>query len=145
MSPHFLLHGMSDSDPSGTFSTFASELNTTGIWVHPPGGSGWRQAGATAPEALIAPLIRAKFNGALMLNGGYDAASGNEVIENGLADLCPLGFFSRQPGSRSFRKACTAQFRDPSLFTLERNADSRIDLCNDGSTKCRCDPSTFSR
>jgi N-ethylmaleimide reductase len=39
----------------------------------------------------MAPLIRAKFNGTLMLNGGYDASAGNGVTESGLADLVSFG------------------------------------------------------
>ena len=51
----------------------ASELNRIGIGyfhlIEPVGG----RLGATSPDACIAPLIRAQFDGALMLNGGYDA------------------------------------------------------------------------
>jgi N-ethylmaleimide reductase len=39
----------------------------------------------------MAPLIREKFDGTLMLNGGYDARAANEVIEDGLADLVSFG------------------------------------------------------
>jgi N-ethylmaleimide reductase len=91
ISPHFSFHGMSDTDPSGTFSGFATELDRIGIgYIHlvePVGG----RLGVTDPKAFLAPLIRAKFNGTLMLNGGYDAAIGNEVIESGLADLVSFG------------------------------------------------------
>ena len=91
ISPHFSFHGMSDSDPAGTFSGFARELDKIGIgYIHlvePVGG----KLGVTAPAALMAPLIRAKFKGTLMLNGGYDAGSGNRVIESGLADLVSFG------------------------------------------------------
>jgi len=91
LSPHFSFHGMSDTDPAGTFSGFAKELGRIGIgYIHlvePVGG----RLGVTDPAALMAPLIRAKFNGTLMLNGGYDAASGNEAIESGMADLVSFG------------------------------------------------------
>jgi N-ethylmaleimide reductase len=91
ISPHFSFHGMSDTDPAGTFSIFATELDRIGIgYIHlvePVGG----RLGVTDPAAYIAPLIRRKFNGTLMLNGGYDAASGNEAIESGMADLVSFG------------------------------------------------------
>jgi N-ethylmaleimide reductase len=91
ISPHFFIHGMSDTDPSGTFSSLASELNRIGIgYIHlvePVGG----RLGVTTPDARIAPLIRAHFDGALILNGGYDATSGNDMIESGLADLVSFG------------------------------------------------------
>jgi N-ethylmaleimide reductase len=82
---------MSDTDPAGTFSCFAQELERSGIgYIHlvePVGG----RLGVTAPDSLVASLIRAKFSGTLMLNGGYNASSGNGVIESGLADLISFG------------------------------------------------------
>jgi N-ethylmaleimide reductase len=91
VSPHFLVHAMSDSDPVRTFSTFAHELDKIGIgYIHliePVGG----RLGVIAEDDLLAPRIRTEFNGTLMLNGGYDAASGNTVIESGLADLVSFG------------------------------------------------------
>lgn len=108
LSPHFLVHGMSDSDPAGTFPAFAYELGRIGIgYIHLVEAVGGR-LGVTAEEDRIAPLIRAKFNGTLMLNGGYDAVSGNEVIESGLADLVSYGVtFLANPDlpSRFGRKA----------------------------------------
>ena len=118
ISPHFLFHGMSDSDPAGTFSTFASELDATGIgYIHLVEAVGGR-LGATAPEAIIAPLIRAKFNGALMLNGGYDAASGNEAIDSGLADLVSFGilFLANPDLPHRFAKQAPLNAGDPSTF-----------------------------
>ncbi len=47
--------------------------------------------GVTEQSEQIAPLIRAKFDGTLILNGGYDAASGNAAIESGVADLISFG------------------------------------------------------
>ncbi|MGA2912359.1 MAG: alkene reductase [Methanoregula sp.] len=91
ISPHFSVHGMSDTDPAGTFSCFAKELDRIGVgYIHLVEPVGVR-LGVTAPDALIAPLIRGKFNGTLMLNGGYDASNGNGVIESGLADLISFG------------------------------------------------------
>jgi N-ethylmaleimide reductase len=91
ISPHFSFHGMSDTDPATTFSRLATELDRIGIgYIHlvePVGG----RLGATDPDALLAPRIRAKFNGTLMLNGGYDATRGDRVIESGLADLVSFG------------------------------------------------------
>jgi N-ethylmaleimide reductase len=91
LSPHFLYHGMSDSDPRKTFSRCAEELNRIGIgYIHliePVGG----KLGLPEPDTQIVPLIRAKFNGTLILNGGYDAASGNAATDRGLADLVSYG------------------------------------------------------
>ncbi len=82
--------------------------------VEPVGG----RLGATAPEAIIAPLIRAKFNGTLMLNGGYDAASGNEAIESGLADLVSFGilFLANPDLPDRFRNNASLNNGDPLTF-----------------------------
>jgi N-ethylmaleimide reductase len=118
LSPQFFIHGMSDADPVRTFSTFASELDATGIgYIHLVEAVGGR-LGATAPEAVIAPLIRAKFDGTLMLNGGYDAASGNEAIESGLADLVSFGilFLANPDLPYRFAKEAPLNSGDPSTF-----------------------------
>lgn len=91
ISPHFLLHAMADTDPRTTFVYLARELGILGVrYIHviePVGG----RLGAVPPEARIAPLIRANYNGALILNGGYDAATANKAIEDGAADLISFG------------------------------------------------------
>jgi len=118
LSPHFFIHGMSDTDPLGTFSRLAGELNRIGIgYIHliePVGG----RLGVTPPAVLMAPRIRAKFNGALMLNGGYDASSGNEVIESGLADLVSFGilFLANPDLPDRFRNNASLNSGDPSTF-----------------------------
>ena len=118
ISPHFSIHGMSDKDPVGTFSCFAKELERIGIgYIHlvePVGG----RLGVTAPGALMAPLIRAKFNGTLILNGGYNASSANGVIERGLADLVSFGvlFLANPDLPERFGKNAFLNSEDTSTF-----------------------------
>jgi N-ethylmaleimide reductase len=91
MSPHFSAHAMSDTHPSETFAYLAQELNRLGLgYIHFMEAIGGR-LGVVAPEKRFAPLIRKKFDGALMLNGGYDAKTGNAAIDDGLADLISFG------------------------------------------------------
>ena len=91
MSPHFVVHAMSDSRPRETFARLAYGLGRIGIgYIHLVEAVGGR-LGAVPPDREMAPLIRAKFGGTLMLNGGYDAMTGNAVIEEGLADLVSFG------------------------------------------------------
>lgn len=54
----------------------------------------------------MAPLIRKKFEGTLILNGGYDAQIANEAIESGLADLIAFGvlFLANPDLPERFRK-----------------------------------------
>ena len=91
ISPHFSLNSMSDTNPRQTYSLFAKELNNIGIgyihMVEPVGG----RMGVTAMDAKLAPIIHDIFEGTLILNGGYDSSSGNEVIEKGDADLISFG------------------------------------------------------
>ena len=91
ISPHFLLHAMSDSDPRATFSYLAVELGKLGLgYLHIVEGVGGR-LGAVPPDARLAPLIRAKFDGTLILNGGYDAVTGTQAVDDGAADLVSFG------------------------------------------------------
>jgi N-ethylmaleimide reductase len=91
LSPQFLIHGMSDSHPRETFSYCAEELGRIGIgYIHliePVGG----RLGATESLLQLAPLIRTKFDGTLILNGGFGRESGNAAIESGSADLVSFG------------------------------------------------------
>ncbi len=91
ISPHFSSFSMSDTNPHQTYSYFAEELNNIRLgylhMIEPVGG----RMGATAPDARLAPVIRDIFDGTLILNGGYDARSGNEAIEKGDADLISFG------------------------------------------------------
>jgi N-ethylmaleimide reductase len=120
LSPHFLYHSMTDSDPRETFSRCAEELNRIGIgYIHliePVGG----KLGITEPDAQIAPLIRAKFNGTLILNGGYDNTSGNSVIDSGLADLVSFGvlFLANPDLPERFRSGAHLNTADISTFYM---------------------------
>lgn len=118
LSPHFSIHGMSDTDPATTFSSFAQELGRVGMgYIHlvePAGG----RLGVTPPGEIMAPLIRAKFNGTLMLNGGYDAGIGNSVIESGLSDLVSFGipFLANPDLPDRFRRNAPLNREDPLTF-----------------------------
>ena len=118
LSPHFLVHGMSDSDPRETFSRCAAELDRIGIgYIHlvePVGG----RLGVTAPQDRMAPLIREKFRGTLMLNGGYDATSGNEVVSGGGADLVSFGvlFLANPDLPERFRQNAPLNDADMSTY-----------------------------
>jgi N-ethylmaleimide reductase len=118
ISPHFSLHAMSDTDPRETFAYMARELGRIGIgylhMVEPIGG----RLEAVKPEMQMAPLIRNKFDGTLMLNGGYDARSGNDAIEDGLADLISLGvmFLANPDLPERFRLDAPLNHEDMATF-----------------------------
>ena len=91
ISPNGTLYSMSDSDTIATFSYLADELSRLGLlYLHASEGL----AGPMAPPAgttLAAPVLRERFKGTLILNGGYDAHSADAAIARGAADLIAFG------------------------------------------------------
>ncbi|MGA9049048.1 MAG: alkene reductase [Dehalococcoidia bacterium] len=90
ISPHFKVYSMSDSNPAETFSYFVGELSKRGLaYVHMVEFVSGDQ---TVPsEARLSEVIRRIFKRTLILNGGYNASSGNDAIREGRADLISFG------------------------------------------------------
>jgi N-ethylmaleimide reductase len=91
VSPNSPFNSMSDSDPIATFSYFADELSRLRLlYLHATEAI----AGPMAPPAgtkRAAPVLRQRFKGTLILNGGYDAHSADAAITRGAADLIAFG------------------------------------------------------
>jgi len=90
VSPNGTVYSMSDSNPIQTFSYLAEQLSSLGLaYLHVTEPI----AGPAAPADAVraAPVLRRKFNGALIVNGGYDAQSANAAIARGQADLVAFG------------------------------------------------------
>lgn len=120
MSPHFSLHAMSDSDPRSTFSYLAEELDEIGIgYIHliePIGG----KMGTTPSEAKLAPVIHSKFNGTLILNGGYDLQTAEHTLDDGVGDLISFGgpFLANPDLPERFRRNAPLNAVDSSTLYL---------------------------
>lgn len=118
ISPHFSIHAMSDTNPRETFAYLAQELSRIGVgYIHivePIGG----KLGAITPEVQMAPLIRKKFEGTLILNGGYDARSATQTIEDGLADLISFGvlFLANPDLPERFKRDASLNREDVATF-----------------------------
>ncbi|QSQ18884.1 alkene reductase [Pyxidicoccus parkwayensis] len=86
LSPMNPFNSMSDSDPAKTFSYAAGALDKLGLaYLHV-------MAPVPAPETpRILPLIRERFRGPLMTNGGHTLQSANAVLNDKLADLVSFG------------------------------------------------------
>jgi N-ethylmaleimide reductase len=85
ISPNGSFNAMSDSNPAETFSYMAEQLNKLGIvYLH-----------AVDPVAdgdkRLSPLLRKKFDRTYIVNGGFNADSGNAAVRNGEADLVAFG------------------------------------------------------
>ncbi|WNG36649.1 alkene reductase [Archangium violaceum] len=82
--------GMTDSTPAETFSYMARELSRLKLgYLHVTEAV----TGKSAPNAeqRITPLIRKAFQGTLIVNGGYDAQTGEAALSQGEADLVAYG------------------------------------------------------
>jgi len=89
VSPLQTFNDMRDSDPAATFAHVAKELSSFDLaYLHlvesidPAAGS---------LGLVISPLVRTRFDGPLMLNGGYTRDLANFTILDGLADLVSFG------------------------------------------------------
>jgi N-ethylmaleimide reductase len=90
LSPTGAFNDMKDSDPAATFGYAAEALDRLGIvYLHAAMLHG--ALDPANPNHAIARLLREKFRGALMINGGFDRESGNAVLAAGLADLVSYG------------------------------------------------------
>ena len=72
-------------------------------------------AGSRGPAGVRNP---AKFDGTLMLNGGYDEQSGKAAIEEGVADLISFGapFLAHPYLPERFRTHTFLNHEDPATF-----------------------------
>jgi N-ethylmaleimide reductase len=123
VSPNGAFNSMSDSDPIATFSHLADELSRLGLlYLHVTEGV----AGPMSPPAgvpLAAPVLRHRFTGALILNGGYEENSGNAAIAQGRADLIAFGVpFLANPDLPD-RYARHAGFNTPDQATFYAGED----------------------
>jgi N-ethylmaleimide reductase len=118
LSPHFAGYSMSDSNPVETFSYLAKQLDALQIaYLH----IGEAIAGpmvAPAGTVRVAPILRELFGGAMIVNGGYDAQSGNAAVTRGEADLVAFGvpFLANPDLPARYRKAAPLNAPDQTTF-----------------------------
>lgn len=117
ISPHFSAHSMSDSNPLETFSILVRSLSALKLGflhlIEPVGGKG------EIPESQrLAPHLRELFSGALILNGGYSAATAEAALASGTADLISFGmpFVSNPDLVRRFRVGAVLAGADSSTL-----------------------------
>ncbi|MGK3969279.1 alkene reductase [Sorangium sp. So ce118] len=89
LSPLSDFNDMSDSNPKELFSHVAAELSARKVVylhvVEPLAGQA-----LDAPER-VTPLIRERFRGALIVNGGYTLETAEQALRAGAADLVSFG------------------------------------------------------
>jgi N-ethylmaleimide reductase len=117
LSPHFAMFSMSDSNPIETFTTIAKELGKLGLgYLHVSEAI----AGPMKIDGTVraTPFIREAFDGTLIANGGYDAATAEAVIARGEADLVAFGvpFLANPDLPLRYRKRAALNTPDASTF-----------------------------
>ena len=109
---------MSDSNPLETFAFIATELNKRDLlYLHVTEAI----AGAAATPAgtvRATPIIRDRFDGTLIVNGGYDARSAQAAIAQGDADLVSFGvpFLANPDLPNRYRRGAALGAPDPATF-----------------------------
>jgi N-ethylmaleimide reductase len=87
-SPVSDFNDMRDSDPHATFSRAAEVMNELKVgYMHVVEALN----NPAQNKGRVTPAIRLKFRGAVIANGGYDLAKGNEILSHGEADLVSYG------------------------------------------------------
>jgi N-ethylmaleimide reductase len=112
LSPAFSGYSMSDSNPTETFTYLATQLSALNLgYLHVT-------ERAMPGQARVTPLLRDVFNGTLIVNGGYDAQSGNAAIARGEADLVAFGvpFLANPDLPRRYREHAPLNAADQATF-----------------------------
>ncbi len=92
LSPSSALYGMHDSDPLATFGHVARALDALDIgYLHLTGPNAKLLESGKAPIAHVAETFRPMTRVPLIINTGFDRATGDAVIAAGHADLVSFG------------------------------------------------------
>jgi N-ethylmaleimide reductase len=117
LSPLGDFNSMSDSDPEATFGYAAEKLGKLGLaYLHLAG-----LVGAEAPESRehrMAQLLRERFGGTLMLNGGFTRETGEAAVASSLADFVSFGslFLANPDLPERFAESAPLNSPDRSTF-----------------------------
>jgi N-ethylmaleimide reductase len=89
IAPFFSMFSMSDSRPVETFTYFAQKLSQLGLgYLHVAEPLPRDPTGA---PTRLSPSLREVFKGAFIVNGGYDAHTGEQAVASGQTDLVAYG------------------------------------------------------
>jgi N-ethylmaleimide reductase len=87
ISPLVPFNDMSDSDPTALVTYVAQQMSARNL-----GFFELRHDQHDRPaEIALAKVVREHFKGVVMLNGGFDQASGEQAVDSGLADAIVFG------------------------------------------------------
>lgn len=115
LSPGASYHGMGEEDPVGLYSSVADLFAQRKLaYVHLIRPND-RMVGDEPAAAEIRAQFRSRFSGAIIMNGGYDAASANAAITSGDADLVAFGrpYIANPDLPERFRAGASLAQSDP--------------------------------
>ncbi len=117
LSPGGSFNDMSESNTRATFGYVVERLNDyrlAYLHIREPDESDLRHGG----ELVALDYFRARYQGILMVNGGYDRDKGNEVIAQGQADLVAYGkpFIANPDLPERLRRNAPLNDQDPATF-----------------------------
>jgi N-ethylmaleimide reductase len=114
VSPYFDGYAISDANPVETYSALAKELDKRKLVYI------CVKEGPTAPNGneALTPLLRKIFHQAYMVNQGFDAQSGEAILENNGADLVCYGtlFLANPDLPERFKQKASLNKPDPATF-----------------------------
>ena len=117
LSPSGTFNDMSDSNPEDTFGYLVEKLNKFGLaYLHIV--DALEEDIRHGAKVVSLSYFRKIYKGILMINGGYDKNRGNEVIENGDADLVSFAqlFLANPDLPKRFKTG--AKLNDPDMATF---------------------------
>lgn len=119
LSPYVAFNDMKDRTPLTTFTHVAKALNPFSLaYLHVIEALPGHFMAAEAGAEPILPHLRRVFNGAILLNGGYDAPTGAAAIRNNEADAIAYGtpFIANPDLVERFRQHAPLNAPDPATF-----------------------------
>lgn len=144
LSPLGTFNDMGDDDPEATFGDIAVRLNRYKLaYLHivNPAVTAFEQGTEPDPRAMrMLELIREKYQGMLILAGGFTREIAEQWLQQGKADLIAFGrkFIANPDLPERFRTDAALNIEDPSTFyqggakgytdypTLARNSDELV-------------------
>lgn len=116
LSPFAAYNNALDPDTEATYTYVARLLSAAGIaYIHAADTNAW--GGAPDMERILA-ILRPNFGGAIIANGGLDAASGAALVASGQADMVSFGrgFIANPDLVERIRRAAPLNRPDPFTF-----------------------------
>ncbi len=136
LSPNGPTQGVDDSDPEPLFTEAARVLSKIGVAyleLREPGPNG-TFGNATRPP--VAPVIKAAFDGPLILNSDYDAVSGQAALDAGQADAIAFGrTFLANPDLPARLKAGAPLTKDTAATWYSQGPEGYVDYPTMSQTK----------